>query len=171
VARAVARAAAHLPNLRLMLVGPLPDRESLAGLLARAGVAERTVLTGRVPFEELPAHMEAADLVAHLRHPTARETSASLLRVLAQGRPTVMSDLEHWDEIPGDAVVRADPTDEEGALTRAVLRLASRPDEARALGERAASFVAHAHSPEAGRRSYEAALSRALAAGPPRPQG
>jgi glycosyltransferase involved in cell wall biosynthesis len=170
VARAVARALPHCPTVRLMLVGPLPDREGLRALLARLGIAERTVVTGRVPLEELPAHIEAADLVAHLRYPTARETSAALLRVLAQGRPTVISDLENWDEIPGDAVVRADTCDEEGALTRAILRLAGRPDERRRLGQRAAAFARETLSRDVARRSYEAALAQALAAGdPPRP--
>ena len=163
VARAVARAVPHRPSLRLLLVGPLPDGEDVRGLLERLGVASRAVVTGRVPFAELPAHIEAADLVAHLRYPTARETSAALLRVLAQGRPTVMSDLEHWDEVPADAVVRAGVTDEEGALTRAILRLAERPEERRRLGERAAAFAREAHSREACRASYEAAMALAMA--------
>jgi hypothetical protein len=107
--------------------------------------------------------MEAADLVAHLRYPTARETSAALLRVLAQGRPVAMSDLEHWGEVPGDAVVRVDPTDEEGGLTRAILHLAERPEERRRLGERAAAFAREAHSPAACLASYEAALAQARA--------
>ena len=170
VARAVARAVPHRPSLRLLLVGPLPDAEGVRGLLGRLGIADRTLLTGRVPFEELPAHIEAADVVAHLRYPTARETSAALLRVLAQGRPTVMSDLEHWDEVPEDAVVRAELTDEEGAVARAILRLTERPEERRRLGEGARAFVREAHSPEACRASYEAAIATAISAPPPPPR-
>jgi len=169
VARAVARAAPHLPSLGLLLAGPVPEPDRVRRILDRFGLAERAVVTGRVPFEDLPAQIEAADVVAHLRYPTARETSAALLRVLAQGRATVVSDLEQWDEIPEGAVVRADPTDEEGALTRAILRLAERPEERRRLGERAAAFVEQAHSPAAARASYEAAVARAIAApDPPR---
>ncbi len=76
LARAVARAAARDPRLRLLLVGPVPDSARLEALLARTGAAGRAVVTGRVPFEELAAHVEAADVVVHLRYPTARETSA-----------------------------------------------------------------------------------------------
>ncbi|MCI0547843.1 MAG: glycosyltransferase, partial [Candidatus Rokubacteria bacterium] len=123
VARAVARAASALPQVRLLLVGPTPHRERLEALLARLGLREWTTIAGRVPLVELPAHIEAADMVAHLRYPTARETSAALLRVLAQGRPTVISDLEHLD-IPPEAVVRLDVTAEEGGLTRAIVGLA-----------------------------------------------
>jgi glycosyltransferase involved in cell wall biosynthesis len=86
LARAIARAAARDPRLRLLLVGPVPDSARLQAILARAGLAGRAVVTGRVPLEELAAHVEVADVVVHLRYPTARETSAALLRVLAQGR-------------------------------------------------------------------------------------
>lgn len=161
VARAVARAAAALPLLRLLLVGLAPDPGALERLLARLGVRERTVVAGRVPFGEIPAHIEVADLAVHLRYPTARETSAALLRILAQGRPTIVSDLEHQADIPAEAVARADLTDEEGEVTRAILRLAPRPAERARLGAAARAFVSREHSPERCREAYEAALERA----------
>ena len=90
-----------------------------------------------MPLAELAAHIEAADVVAHLRYPTARETSAALLRVLAQGRPTIVSDLEHQADLPAGAVLRVDMADEEAALEAALLRLCRRSDiapRARARG-------------------------------------
>ncbi len=164
LARAVARAAIGQPGLRLLLVGPVPDPAALARTLKELGIAERTVVTGRVPFGDLPAHLEAADVVVQLRYPTARETSAALLRALAQGRPTVISDLEHLADIPEDAVVRADVADEEGAVTRALLRLAARPEARLRLGRRAAAFVRARHAPEQAASAYEAALALARSA-------
>jgi glycosyltransferase involved in cell wall biosynthesis len=161
VARAVARVASSLPRVRLLLVGPLPDRERLENHLARLGVSERTVTTGRVLLEDLPAYMEVADLVVHLRYPTARETSAALLRVLAQGRPVVMSDHEHLADVPADAVVRADLVDEEGDVTRAILRLSENASARSALGAAAREFVRREHSPERTRAAYEEALEKA----------
>jgi len=161
VARAIRRAASALPHLRLLLVGPLPDRDRLERMLVRQGVRDRTVITGRVPGESLPAHMEAADLVVHLRYPTARETSAALLRVLAQGRPGVVSDLEHLDDIPADAILRVDVADEEGEVTRAILRLAGDAAARLRLGEAARAFVRREHAPERALASYEDALDRA----------
>jgi glycosyltransferase involved in cell wall biosynthesis len=163
VARAVARAAATVKRLRLLLVGPSPDALALDDMLRRLGVRERTVVTGHVPFWTLPAHMEAVDVVVHLRHPTARETSAALLRVLAQGRPTILSDLEHWADIPDDAVVRVDVTDEEGAATRALIQLAALPERRRRLALRARAFVEREHSPAACRGGYESAIAMAAA--------
>jgi glycosyltransferase involved in cell wall biosynthesis len=170
VARAVARAAASRPNLRLWLVGPLRAPRALLHMLQERGVAERTLIAGRVPLAALPAFMEAADMVAHLRYPTARETSAALLRILAQGRPTVMSDLEHLGEVPEDAVVRADVADEEGALTRAILRLADNAPARASLGARAAAYMAQSHSPLRTREAYESAIALALSQPPPPPR-
>jgi glycosyltransferase involved in cell wall biosynthesis len=167
VARAVARAAVHVPRMRLLLVGPVPDPGALSRKLEGLGVAGRTVVTGRVEFAELAAHMEAAHVAVHLRYPTARETSAALLRLLGQGRPVILSDLEHLADIPGDAVMRADPTDEEGAVTRALLALAARPEARARLAERARAFVRTEHAPARCRADYDMAL--ALAVGRPDP--
>jgi hypothetical protein len=129
------------------------------------------VATGRVPLADLPVHVEAADVVAHLRYPTARETSAALLRVLAQGRATVVSDLEHQADLPGDAVVRAEVTDETGELTRAILRLAGDPAARARLGSRAAEHVRSAHSATRVRDAWREALERARRLPDPRPGG
>ena len=165
VARAVARAASSVPRLRLLLAGPVPDESALRSLLERRGVAGRTVVTGRVPLEALPAHIAAADLVLHLRYPTAGETSAALLRVLAQGRPAVVPDLPNLEEIPADAVVKLDVADEEGEATRALLRLAASPELRERLGRRAAAYAGAAHAPRRCAASYEAALEEVRGAG------
>jgi glycosyltransferase involved in cell wall biosynthesis len=163
LARAAARAAVHLKHLRLLLVGPTPDAAGLWAMLDRVGVARRTVVTGRVPLWTLPSHMEAADVVVNLRYPTARETSAALLRLLAQGRPTVVSDLEHLSDIPSEAVVRVDTTDEEGEVTRAILRLAASVPLRERLSLAAQRFTAREHSPRRMREAYRQAIERALA--------
>jgi glycosyltransferase involved in cell wall biosynthesis len=171
VARVIARAAVHRPRLRLLLVGRAPDPAALERLLAEAGVRARAVIAGHVPLAELAAHLAAADVVAHLRYPTARETSAALLRALAQGRPTAMSDLENFAEVPADAALRLDPTDEEGDLFRALLRLADRPSLRARLGEAARAFVRRAHSPTRCLETYTSALRRTAARPDPSPAG
>jgi glycosyltransferase involved in cell wall biosynthesis len=161
VARAVAQAALRQPKLRLLLVGPVADRPAIDRLLDDCGVAGRAIVTDLVPYAELAAHIEAADLVAHLRYPTARETSAALLRVLAQGRPTIASDLEHLADIPDEAIARIPLDGEERALTQAIERLAQDGDERRRLGRQAAAFVADAHSPARCRTGYLDAIEQA----------
>ena len=119
------------------------------------------------PLLRLAAHIELlADAVAHLLSDRA-QTSAALLRVLAQGRPTIMGDLEHLSDVPRDAVVRADVSDEEGETTRAILKLASAPSLRGRLGQAARAFVARAHAPARTAEAYARAIE--LAAARPRP--
>lgn len=171
VARAVARALARDPRLRLLLVGPVPERGRLEADLDRLGVRPSTIVTGRVPLDDLPAYLEATDLVAHLRYPTARETSAALLRALAQGRPTVVSDLEQQRDLPDEAVARVDITEEEDGLVRWILELARDPDRRARLGAAAADHVRREHAPSRVRAAWEEALQRTRDRSLPPPRG
>jgi glycosyltransferase involved in cell wall biosynthesis len=170
LARAVARALPRLPRLKLVLVGSAPDRPLLERRLEALGLRGRFTLTGRVPFAELGEHMELVDVAVHLRYPSAGETSASLLRLLAQGRPTLMADIPNLAEVPDTAVVRLDVSDEEGEVTRGLLRLAARPERRRSLGRAAAAFARAEHSPERCAGSYETAVATALESPQPPPR-
>jgi glycosyltransferase involved in cell wall biosynthesis len=170
VARAVARVASAHDGLRLLLVGPVPDQARLESDLERLGVRGRTVFTGRVPLAELAVHIEAADVVAHLRYPTARETSAALLRVLAQGRPTIVSDLEQQADLPRDTVLRVDPADEQATLTDALGRLAGDAALRRGLAEAAAAFVSREHAPDRVTAAWEDVLEQARSRPAPAPR-
>ena len=161
VARAIARIAQIHPRVRLLLAGPVADRPWLMSLLERTGIAPRAVVAGRLDGDDFSAAIALSDAVAHLRYPTARETSAALLRVMAQGRPVIISDLANQSEIPADAVRRVDPCDEEGDLTRAVDWILRNSAAAEAMGERARRYVAVEHSQEKARESYERLLKGA----------
>jgi glycosyltransferase involved in cell wall biosynthesis len=171
VARAVARAAVRLPRLRLLLVGPVPDAQGLARMLDDLHVSAQTIVTGRVPFDELKCYMGAADIAVHLRYPTARETSAALLRLLAQARPAVISDLEHLSDLPNGAVLRCDVAEEEGAVTRAILRLAADRSARERLGRNARSWIEREHTKQRCLEGYVEAIeaARRLPEPPPRP--
>src|SRR5262249_14340440 len=141
LARAAARARAAGCRVRLLLVGPVPDPARMWAELSELGLRDHTIMTGRVPFDDLPAYVEGSDGVVHLRYPTAGEASAALLRVLGQGRATVVPDLQTLAEIPEHAVVKFDLADEEGGVLRAILGLAARPAERERLGRNAALHV------------------------------
>lgn len=158
VARAIARIAEIHPNVRLLLVGPVSDSSWLTSLLERIGIAQRTVVSGRLEGEEFPAAMDISDAVVHLRYPTARETSAALLRVMAQGRPVVISDIANQSGIPDEVVRRVDVCDEEGDLARAIDWVFRNRPAAQAMGERARRFAETEHSKARTRQSYERLL-------------
>ncbi|MCW2622441.1 MAG: glycosyl transferase, group 1 [Frankiales bacterium] len=53
-----------VPDAALLVVGGGPDAPRLTRLAAELGVAGDVVLTGSVPWEELPAHYDAGDVFA-----------------------------------------------------------------------------------------------------------
>ena len=146
VMRALAVARAYAPDVRLLLVGQTMPHFDAAALAGRLGVADRVVVSGFVAGEDLPAYLAASDIVVSLRWPSARETSASWLRAIAAGRPTIVTDLAQQAAVPvldprSWAVVHGLPTlapveavavgidvlDEQHSLTLAVKRLATDP--------------------------------------------
>lgn len=54
----------RVPEAALLLVGGGPYEDRLRSLAAQLGVTEHVVFTGRVPWEELPAHYVAGDVFA-----------------------------------------------------------------------------------------------------------
>ncbi len=159
VARAVARVAEIHPGVRFLLAGAAADSSWLDSLLDRIGVRGRTVIAGRLPDDEFLAAMSLTDAVVQLRYPTARETSAALLRVMAQARPAIIADIANQSGIPADAVLRVDLIDEEGGVARALHRILSDPQQAKDMGERARRFVMTEHSAARTAASYDRLLA------------
>lgn len=137
-----------LERVHLLIVGEVSEHSDLEGTAHRAGVAERVHVTGFVPYEDFEAAIAATDLCLNLRYPTAGETSASLLRVLAAGRPAVVSDYAQFAELPGAAVVRVPVGEGEvEALAERLRELLAAPGELRRMGEEARRHVARVHDP------------------------
>src|SRR6202023_2483009 len=112
----------------------------------RAGVAARVHVTGYLPFADFASAIAAVDLCLNLRYPTAGETSASLLRVLAAGRPAIVSDYAQFAELPAEVALRVPLGDEEPAALAALLRqLLADPGRLAAMGRAAREHVRQRH--------------------------
>ena len=98
--RAVSAARRYQPGLRVLLVGPTHPHYDVMVHARDVGVADIVTVTGHVSEDEMAAHLTAADIVSSLRFPSGRETSASWLRALAAGRPTLVTDLESQVDVP-----------------------------------------------------------------------
>ena len=165
ILQALAVARRYRSQVRLLLVGQaMPHFDALA--TARAlGVDDVVDFAGYVAPEELPAYLAASDVVLSLRWPSARETSASWLRAIAAGRPTVVTDLAQQADLPtldprSWTVVHAAPTlaarepvavsidilDEAHSLTLALKRLITDAGLRARLGAAARAHWTAAHT-------------------------
>lgn len=144
-----ALAAPGLERVHLLVVGEVATVLDLEGEVLRLGVAERVHVMGFVPFADFEAAIAAVDLCLNLRYPTAGETSASLLRVLAMGRPAIVSDYAQFADLPREVALRVPLGDEEPEALAALLRdLLAQPGRLRAMGEAAREHVRLRHDPE-----------------------
>jgi glycosyltransferase involved in cell wall biosynthesis len=67
-------------------------------------------------------YMMAIDVCVNLRYPTAGETSGSLIRALAFGKPTLVSDVGQFVEIPDSCCWKVDLDRTEEALLSAYMQ-------------------------------------------------
>ena len=118
---AVAPVIQKQPNVRLVILGEGEEREGLEKLAKKLGVAERVNLIGRVPFDEVPNYLKAADLFCFA---SVTETQGLVtLEAMAAGLPIVAVDATGTS----DAVCHGEeglltPNKSE-ALTQALLQL------------------------------------------------
>jgi glycosyltransferase involved in cell wall biosynthesis len=161
VLRAFGRFRAEQPNVRYVLVGSVSPNYDFYALVRRLGLEDAVTITGHVPQADFGRYVAGADLCLNLRAPTAGETSASLLRLLAAGRPTLVSAIDAFNELPDDVCAKVDADRSEAALILAYARLFQRyPTVARQLGHHARTYVAEQHTLHAAAQGYMRFLSR-----------
>jgi phosphatidylinositol alpha-1,6-mannosyltransferase len=130
----------RLPDVALLLVGGGPYRARLGRLAREAGVAEHVIITGSVPWEELPAHYAAGDVFAmpcrtRLGGIDVEGLGIVFLEAAAAGLPVVAGHsggspdtvLDGKTGLLVDGRVGAD-------VVEAVASLLADPDRARAMG-------------------------------------
>ncbi len=164
--RAFARLRAEQPAARFLVCGEVSPHYDLGALLAEVG-AQGVLVTGRIPLDRFDRAMTAADLAVNLRSPTGGETSAALMRLLALGVPTLVSDTGSFAEIPDGAVAKVPLGElEEEQLYALFLRAASDPALFASIGAAGRRFVEREHIPERSAESYRALLERVVARRP-----
>lgn len=148
-------------DARYLLVGSSVPHYDAREEAQRLGVASRVHLTGRVSEEDFWLYACAADLCLNLRYPSAGETSATLLRLLAAGRPVLVTDQVRELDLPEGVVARVSLAGEAEGLFCDVMDLLRQPEHRQRLGERAREFARAEHSAEAMARDYLRSLDEA----------
>ena len=140
----------EIPDAALLLVGGGPAMPRLQSLVSSLGLERDVVLTGSVPWEELPAHYDAGDVFAmpcrdRLRGMEVEGLGIVFLEASATGLPVVAGRSGGSPDAVRDGVTGhvVDGTSVEEVAGRLVGLLAD-PDAARAMGAAGRTWVEEA---------------------------
>jgi len=133
---------------RVLIVGEFvsPGYEaSLDGLLRDA----RVVRLPYVPEEEFWRLAALTDICVNLRYPSVGETSGVAMKLMAAGKPVLVTESEEYACFPDMAVVRIDSGEAEiEMLAHYLYALATDPEMRALIGGNAAEYVREHHALE-----------------------
>jgi glycosyltransferase involved in cell wall biosynthesis len=177
--RAMASVRDAAPQAHLLVAGELVDYYDLRAEAQALGMGARVTFAGYLADAEIGDYFAASDICLCMRWPTSRETSASWLRCLAAGKPTISTDLVHTIDMPAidprdwslkagrkagaePVGVSIDLLDEDHSLTRAIRGLTT-DDKLRAeLGLNARALWAERFRLEHMVAGYQSVIARTL---------
>ncbi|MCU1675490.1 MAG: alpha-(1-2)-phosphatidylinositol mannosyltransferase [Frankiales bacterium] len=136
-----------VPDAALLLVGGGSEQDALEKRAAERGVAESVVVTGGVPYRELPAHFAAGDVFAmpcrtRWRGFDVEGLGIVYLEASATGLPVIAGDSGGAPDavLPGETGVVVDGTDVD-ATAGAMIALLTDTARATAMGQRGRAWV------------------------------
>jgi glycosyltransferase involved in cell wall biosynthesis len=163
--RAFAALRTRHPDALLVLAGGISSRYDLELQAAENGLrlGDSVVHLGYVDEKDIAPLLAACDVLVSLRWPTMGETSASVIRTLAVGRPIVVSDVGWFSELP-DSVAAKVPVGRAEVETLAAFldALASDPALRARMGQAAGEYARREHDLNRAAELYLAALEEAV---------
>ena len=147
------------PHARVLVVGGEPEQvEAARAQAARAGAADAMIFTGQQAAREIPAFVQACDVLVSPRR-RGTNTPLKIYSYLRSGKPIVATDLLTHTQVLSPAVARLVPVDAM-ALAKALIELLDRPEERARLASAAATLAAEKYSRAAYVRRTEQAYAR-----------
>lgn len=117
------------------------------------------IRAGYLPETQFWIHAAATDLCINLRYPPAGETSGIAIRLMALGKPVVVTDGLEVSRYPREALVRIDAgLAEEEMLICSLAALIEQPFLAQRIGQAAQYWIRTEHDPQLVVRQYLSAL-------------
>lgn len=129
-----------LPDSHFIFAGNEGEDDAFRRMAGGLGLGERAHFVGRIPHDELPAYLVAADVFVSV--PSVDATAVSLLEAMACGTSVVVSDLPSAREwiADGESGLVVAPRDV-GALAKAIVSLLRSPELRNRLGSEAVQTV------------------------------
>jgi len=112
------------------------------------GLSEKVKFVGYQPIEVIYEYLACADIYVNLRFPTTGETSGSLIRMMSLGKPTIVSNIGWYSELPDECVLKVNPYNEEPELTSGLERLVKDITLREHIGQAAETYISQQHNPK-----------------------
>ncbi|HKZ76250.1 MAG TPA: glycosyltransferase, partial [Actinomycetota bacterium] len=152
-----------MPAVHIALVGRRIHGYDVDRMVAASQVADRVTVASDVSDDDFRAWLFAADIVVDLRHPHRGEVSGSLMRAMQAGRPSIVSGVGTYLDVPDDLVLRVAPgLPDEAELAAVLRRLIEDRDFRLGMGERARGYIARLAAADATARGYADAINAVL---------
>ena len=143
---------ARRPDVKFVLAGGRADQiEAARADARRMGIEGAVIFAGQRPAEEIPAFLDAADVLVSPRS-SGTNTPLKIYQYLRSARPIVATRLLTHTQVLDDSISVLTPATPEG-FADGVLSVIDDPARARAIGERARQLAETKYS-------YEAYLAR-----------
>lgn len=147
VIRALPAVARSIEDVRFLVVGKGPYADRLRALARKAGVEDRVIFTGEVPYAELPAYFRAGDVFAmpcrsRFFGLEVEALGAVFYQASAVGRPNVAGDTGGVPDAvrDGETGILVDPHDLD-EIAGAIRSLLADPERAAKMGAAGADWV------------------------------
>ncbi len=137
----------QFPTVHLIFVGEPLAWYNPVPLIEERGLTEQVTITGYLPFSAWCTFIKAVDLAVNLRYPTMGETSATVVRLMGGGVPTIVSDVGWYSEIPSDCAIKMKMDESvRTELYSVVANLLSDPERRQSLGQQGQRYVSTHHT-------------------------
>jgi glycosyltransferase involved in cell wall biosynthesis len=118
---AVAQVFQKYDDVRLLMIGDGPLRHELESYMEELGIRERVIITGLVPFDDIPAHLKAGDIYCFA---SVSETQGLVtMEAMAAGLPVAAVRATGSRDVVEEGVQGLLTQNDSDALARAILRL------------------------------------------------
>ena len=108
-------------DVRLLMIGDGPLRHDLESYMEDLGIRERVIITGLVPFDDIPAHLKAGDIYCFA---SVSETQGLVtMEAMAAGLPVAAVRATGSRDVVEEGVQGLLTHNDSDALARAILRL------------------------------------------------
>ncbi len=158
--RSVFRAAAQLPTPHRVLIAGEFVSANYEATLEPWLSQSTTIRRPYAPETEFRSFAAATDVCVNLRSPSAGESSGIAMRLMALGRPVILTHGAETSGFPESTVVKVDPGEAEEAMLAASLELlAAQPELRRAIGAAGRAHLLEHHALDQIIKLYSGTLS------------